>query len=117
MTDTKFDMSKLTMPAADAAKFAFTQPPNNIIFFNTLGDKQVEVLRISKDGITTNPDVPVDEAAAAVIRALDGHIQNLVNRKWAGLREEDFVLVNQLCTTPIQAAEFVDHLLKEKNKL
>ena len=112
----KFDMSKLTIPATDAAKFAFTQPPNNITFYNTLGGGQVEVLRISKDGITTNPDVPVDEAAAAVIRALDGHINNLVNRKWAGLTEEDFVLVNQLCTTPIQAAEFVEHLIKERNR-
>lgn len=36
-------------------------------------------------------------------------------RTWVGLTEEDFVLVNQLCTSPIQAAEFVDHLLKEKN--
>jgi hypothetical protein len=36
-------------------------------------------------------------------------------RTWVGLKEEDYVLVNQLCINPIQAAEFVDRLLKEKN--
>jgi hypothetical protein len=36
-------------------------------------------------------------------------------RPWVGLKEEDYVLVNQLCINPIQAAEFVDRLLKEKN--
>ena len=36
-------------------------------------------------------------------------------RTWVGLTEEDFVLVNQLCINPIDAAEFVAHLLKEKN--
>ena len=36
-------------------------------------------------------------------------------RTWVGLTEEDFVCVHQLCDTPIQAAEYVNHLLKEKN--
>lgn len=36
-------------------------------------------------------------------------------RTWVGLKEEDYVLVNQLCMNPIQAAEFVDRLLKGKN--
>ena len=36
-------------------------------------------------------------------------------RTWVGLTEEDYVLVNQLCINPTQAAEFVDRLLKEKN--
>jgi hypothetical protein len=36
-------------------------------------------------------------------------------RTWVGLTDEDYVLVNQLCINPIQAAEFVDRLLKEKN--
>ena len=54
--------------------------PNNIIFFNTVEEKQVEVLRNSKEGITANPDVPVDEAAQAVIRALNGSIESMVER-------------------------------------
>jgi hypothetical protein len=37
-------------------------------------------------------------------------------RTWVGLNEEDYVLVNQLCINPIQAAEFVDRLLKERNQ-
>ena len=36
-------------------------------------------------------------------------------RTWVGLKKEDYVLVNQLCINPIQAAEFVDRLLKGKN--
>jgi len=36
-------------------------------------------------------------------------------KPWVGLTEEDFVCVHQLCDTPIQAAEYVDRLLKEKN--
>lgn len=36
-------------------------------------------------------------------------------RTWVELTEEDFVCVHQLCDTPIQAAEYVNHLLKEKN--
>jgi hypothetical protein len=38
-------------------------------------------------------------------------------RTWVGLKEEDYVLVNQLCINPIQAAEFVDRLLKERNSV
>ena len=36
-------------------------------------------------------------------------------RTWVGLKEEDYVLVNQLCINLTQAAEFVDRLLKERN--
>ena len=83
------DYSKITMPQAKATKYSFTQPPNNIIFYNNHSNKQVEVLRITKEGITANPDVPTDEAASAVIRALDVYIKNLVQRTWVGLTEEE----------------------------
>ena len=72
-----YDMSKLTIPAAE---YKFHQPPHNIIFYNNIGGTQTEVLRITKEGITANPNVPVDEAADAVLRALDGYIKNLSNR-------------------------------------
>jgi hypothetical protein len=36
-------------------------------------------------------------------------------REWVELTEEDYVLVNQFCISPIQAAEFVNRLLKERN--
>ena len=54
--------------------------PNTIIFYNTLNDAQTEVLRISKEGITANPDVPVDEAAQAVLRALEQYIKQMVSK-------------------------------------
>ena len=44
-----------------------------------MGDS-TEVLRISKDGITVNPDVPVDEIAARVLELLDENIKILVKR-------------------------------------
>lgn len=74
-----YDMDKLTIPNAQGFKLHDPQH-NNIIFYNTLGGSQVEVLRISKEGITANPNVPVDEAADAVIRALGGSIKNLSDR-------------------------------------
>jgi hypothetical protein len=111
------DYSKITMPQAEAEKYSFTQPPNTIIFYNTRGDQQIEVLRITKEGITANPNVPIDEAASAVIRALDVYIKNLVNRTWVGLTNEDkqelakhhpYGSWEELCST-------VEAKLKDKN--
>jgi hypothetical protein len=64
----------------EGGKMNIQQPPNNITFCDTSNGYQREVLRITKDGIKANPDVPVDDAAAAVIRALDGYIKNLTQR-------------------------------------
>jgi uncharacterized protein YecT (DUF1311 family) len=36
-------------------------------------------------------------------------------RAWVGLTDKDFVLVNQLCINPVEAAVFVDRLLKKRN--
>ena len=77
----EYDLTKLTIPNA---QLKFHDPrPNNIIFYNTAGGEQVEVLRISPLGITANPDIPTDEAADAVLRALDGHIKGLVQKATA----------------------------------
>jgi len=54
----------------------------------------------------------IDQSAAIRIATVLGWTPP---RTWVGLKEEDYVLVNQLCMNPIQAAEFVDRLLKEKN--
>ena len=66
-----------------------------MLFRSTVEGKQVEVLRISKDGITANPDIPVDEAAQAVIRALNSHIERMIERaskrEWVGLTDEEVV--------------------------
>jgi hypothetical protein len=112
------DLSKLTIPNA---QLKFHDPrPNNIIFYNTAGGAQVEVLRISALGITANPDVPTDEAADAVIRALDGHIKNLTQRTWVGLTDEE---IDELHGSPMDLehsgalkwVRIIEAKLKEKN--
>jgi hypothetical protein len=50
--------------------------PNSIHF--STGTNGVEVLRISKDGIWANPDIPVDEAAKLVLNAIDKNIMLLL---------------------------------------
>ena len=96
---------------------------NTIIFYSKLSGEPVEVLRIAKEGITANPDVPVDAAAAAVIRALDGHIKNLTQRTWVGLTYEDMVKLQKdlydakgESVLPTTFAMAVEAKLKEKNK-
>ena len=54
--------------------------PNSIIFHCAVNDEQTAVLRISKDGIWANPDVPVDDVAKAVLAAVDGYVKSMVNR-------------------------------------
>ena len=85
---TNIDYKKITSPYVQ--KYNIAPPiPNNIVFYNDIEGKKVEVLRITKDGIMGNPNVPVDEAAEAVLRALDGYIKNLTQRTWVGLTEEE----------------------------
>ena len=47
----------------------------NITF---LTNASKEVMRIDNNGVTINPEMPLDEAAQHVINALDAHIQHLV---------------------------------------
>lgn len=51
-----------------------------------MGDS-TEVLRMSRDGITANPDVPVDETAKRVLELLEWHIKLLVQRAVEAERE------------------------------
>lgn len=51
--------------------------PNYITFNNNTR----EVMRISPNGVTVPDGVPVDEAAAIVIQALDKHIRQMVASK------------------------------------
>ena len=52
--------------------------PSSITFFNT--NDSTEILRITKDGVYANPDVPVSEAAKAVLDVLDSQIKVLVQK-------------------------------------
>jgi len=47
-------------------------------FITFLSEGGQEVMRIGATGINVSPGVSVDSAAAAVIAALEHHIQNLV---------------------------------------
>jgi hypothetical protein len=40
----------------------------------------LEILRITKEGIWANPDIPVDEAAKKVLEAIDHNIKVLVQK-------------------------------------
>jgi hypothetical protein len=56
---------------------------NSIRFFGN--EPNIEVLRLSKDGIWANPDIPADEAATAVLKALHYNVKVLVE---AAVEEE-----------------------------
>jgi hypothetical protein len=70
----------------------------NTICFSS-GEPSVEVLRLSKDGIWANPDIPVDEAAKFVLNAIGDNIEVLVQAAVKAEREA--------------CAKEVDHILKE----
>lgn len=56
------------------------QPSGTITFLSGPPTGAVEVMRLSRDGVWANPDVSVDEAAQAVLNALDANIKLLVQR-------------------------------------
>lgn len=47
----------------------------NITF---IGGEAKEVMRLDKNGVTINPEMPLNEAAQHVINALDAHIKSLI---------------------------------------
>jgi hypothetical protein len=58
---------------------------NTIIFSSN--EPSVEVLRLSKDGIWANPDVPADDAAKLVLEAIHYNIKVLVQKAVEDERE------------------------------
>jgi hypothetical protein len=71
----------------------------NSITFVSNRRPATEVLHLSCEGITANPDIPVDEAAKAVLDALDANIKVMVQKAVEAEREA--------------CAKLVDHILKE----
>jgi hypothetical protein len=59
---------------------------NNTIQFHS-GTPATEVLRLSKDGIWANPDIPADDAAKLVLEAIDANIKILVQKAVLDERE------------------------------
>ena len=60
------------------------QPSGTITF---LSSGHIELMRLSRDGIWVNPDVPVDELAQKVLEILDKNIKVLVQRAVEDERE------------------------------
>lgn len=101
------------------------QTTAHIAFYN--GNKpseENEVMRITKEGIKVNPSFKPDEAASAVLRALDSQIKNLMTQPEQPAQQErnfcqrcgkrlgknDWDL--HTCTPPQRKA---DHSVKEEN--
>jgi hypothetical protein len=59
---------------------------NNTIQFHS-GTPATEVLRLTKDGIWVNPDIPADDAAKLVLEAIDANIKILVQKAVLAERE------------------------------
>jgi hypothetical protein len=59
---------------------------NNTIQFHS-GTPATEVLRLSKDGIWANPDIPADDAAKLVLEAIGDNIKILVQKAVLAERE------------------------------
>ena len=58
--------------------------PNTIQFHSY---SHTEVLRLSKDGIWANPEIPADDAAKLVLAAIDHNIKMMVDKALADERE------------------------------
>lgn len=63
------------------------QPNGTINFLSSISSGTVEVMRLSRDGVWTNPDIKPDEVAQAVLNALDYNIKLLVQRAVEAERE------------------------------
>lgn len=48
--------------------------------WSNIKDSSTEVMRITREGIWVNPDVPVDDTAKAVLKAIEGYVDVLVQR-------------------------------------
>jgi hypothetical protein len=59
---------------------------SNTIQFHS-GTPATEVLRLSKDGIWANPDIPADDAAKLVLAAIGDNIEILVQKAVLAERE------------------------------
>jgi hypothetical protein len=59
---------------------------SNTIQFHS-GTPATEVLRLSKDGIWANPDIPADDAAKLVLEAIGDNIEILVQKAVLAERE------------------------------
>jgi hypothetical protein len=80
---------------------------NNTIQFHS-ETPAIEVLRLSKDGIWANPDIPADDAAKLVLEAIDDNIKILVQKAVLAEREAcaklcETLVMGKHCAAAIRA--------------
>jgi hypothetical protein len=84
---------------------------NTIIFSSN--NPSVEVLRLSKDGIWANPDIPADDAAKLVLSMLDNSIKSLVQKAVEKERDACVQIVENEAfqyASPVWAFEIVNDI-------
>jgi hypothetical protein len=105
----------LTVPTAQLQQYRLhdSRPANTIKFYG--GDEpRTEVLRISKDGIWANPDIPCDEAAKKVLEAINGYVKGMVERVREEARQEVQGRVDTLHAMYEQASRQRDELMDQQ---
>lgn len=66
-------------------KLANTEPQSTFALYG--GGSNKEIMRLSKDGVWVDPGLTTDEAAKAVIAALDTHHKHVFAKKDAAMRQ------------------------------
>lgn len=61
---------------------------NSTIQFRSDNLQGTEVLRLSRDGIWANPDIPVDDIAKLVLAAIDANIKVMIQKVVEEERQE-----------------------------
>jgi hypothetical protein len=85
---------------------------SNITFRNEVGPG-VEILRISKEGIWANPDVPVDQAAHAVLAAVESNIRELVQK---AVEEEREVCAEMVESMNVQHPKYIAAAIRARGE-
>jgi len=70
--------------------------------FSFMADPQTPILRLSKNGIRANSDIPVNDAAKALLDALDNEIKSLINSAVEEEREIFLQVVESGTDAPMQ---------------
>ena len=90
-----------------------SRPANTLQFYGG-PEPRTEVLRISKDGIWANPDIPTDEAAKKVLEAIDGYVKGMVERVCDEVRQEMQGRIDTLHAMYEQASRQRDELMDQQ---
>ena len=105
------------MDKNEGAHYINSAPENTITFFAEGGEW---VMRITKDCISVNDNVSVDDAAQAVVAAIGRYLNK---SKWVGLTDEEVLLIYrdqanqdfQMRLDPFKLYAALETKLKDKN--